>query len=157
MTKFFWSTVIALFCMIAPQAASAIGQHDGIYNIPNTQEYLSVHQNGTTIIIGYFATIPASGIVFYLGDGQQLPPSRVDYWDLFSGPIVGNSVVVTGEIAYGACSSRMGVVFNGSSLSVTQQFISTTPLGTANGINCPGYQNFLVSRRGLTQIYSRVF
>lgn len=150
-----------LFCstfglMFATMAA-AFGPYDGIYNAPGTQEYLSVHQSGSGLIVGYFTTIPASNVTFLLSDGQSFAPNRVDYWDLLSGTISGNYAPVNGEVAYGACRSYWDVTFSGSSVSVTQSFIDTTQLGYSRGINCPAYQDYLTSSRGYTRTYQKVY
>ena len=137
--------------------ATAAGSYDGIYSVPNTYEFLSVHQNGSRVIVGGFSTIPASGIVFYLGDGQQFPPDRADNWELFSGDISGSTVFVTGQTAYGACEADKRVEFTGTSVVVTQLFIRTTPIGFKYGINCPAYQDYVSSRFGLTRTYVRIF
>ncbi|MBC7703395.1 MAG: hypothetical protein H7274_05560 [Rhodoferax sp.] len=137
--------------------ATAAGPYDGIYNVPNTAEFLSVHQNGNHVIIGGFSTVPASGVVFYLGDGQVFPPDRADNWELFSGDISGSTVVVTGEMAFGACEADKRLVFTGSAVVVTQLFIRTTPIGYRYGVSCPSYQNYFVSRLGITRTYIRVF
>lgn len=152
----FFRLFAALVAVCFSTAALAAGPYDGIYNVPGTKEYLSVHQNGSWMIVGNFSTIPASNIVYYLGDGQQTMPTRMDKWDLFSGTISGNSVTLVGEIAYGACSSQTGAVFNSSGVTVTQQYISTTALGIAQGVNCPGYQQYFVNVLGLSRYWVKV-
>lgn len=151
--RFFVSALASLFSTLA----MAGGPYDGIYNLPSTPEYLSVHQNGTNMIVGWFSTIPATGIMFNLGNGQQFPPARVDIWDLFSGVISGNSIRLVGEVAYGACNSTMDAAFTASSVTVTQKFISTTSLGNSYGIDCPSYQQYLVNTKGLSQTWMKVY
>lgn len=148
---------VAIAAALVSTLATAAGPFDGIYSVPNTSEFLSVHQNGNRVIVGGFSTIPASGITFFLGDGQQFPPERADLWELFSGDSSGSTVFVTGEIAYGACEADKRVEFNGSTAVVTQLFIRTTSVGFRYGINCPAYQDFLISRFGFTRTYVRIF
>ena len=148
---------VSIFGLLFATWTAAIGIYDGIYNASGTQEYLSVHQSGSSMVVGYFTTIPASNITFLLGDGQSFAPSRVDYWDLLSGTISGNYAPVNGEVAYGACKSYWDVVFSSASVAVTQTFIETTALGFNRGINCPAYQEFLISRRGYTRTYQKVY
>ena len=149
--------LISAFGLLFASLAAAVGPYDGIYNASGTQEYLSVHQSGSGLIVGYFTTIPASNITFLLGDGQSFAPNRVDYWDLLSGTISGNYAPVNGEVAYGACRSYWDVVFSGSAVTVTQTYIDTTPLGYNRGINCPAYQDFLISTRGYSRTYQKVY
>ena len=148
---------VSTFGLMFATWAAANGPYDGIYNVSGTQEYLSVHQNGSGLIVGYFTTIPASNMTFLLGDGQSFAPNRVDYWDLLSGTISGNYAPVNGEVAYGACRSYWDVVFSGSSVTVTQTYIDTTTLGFNRGINCPAYQDFLISTRGYNRTYQKVY
>ena len=151
--RFFITALASLFSNLA----MAGGPYDGIYNLPNTPEYLSVHQNGTRLIVGWFSTIPATGISFNLGSGQNLPPNRMDIWDLFSGVISGNSARLTGEVAYGSCNSTLDAAFTASSVTITQKFINTTSLGNYFGIDCPSYQQFLVDTKGLSQNWVKAF
>lgn len=152
-----FKVAVACIAAFASSLANAAGPYDGIYNVPNTSEFLSVHQNGSHVIIGGFATVPATGIYYSLGDGQIFPPTRADNWELFSGDSFGSTVVVTGETAFGACESDKLVVFTGSEAIVTQLYVRTTAIGFTFGINCPSYQDFFVSRLGLTRRYVRVF
>lgn len=146
-----------VFAALFSTLAVAAGPYDSIYNLPGTAEYLTVHQNGTNMIVGHFKTLPASGIVFYLGDGQAFQIQRADMWDLYSGVISGNTVVLVGEMAYGACESTKRAVFSASGVTITQVSIRNTPAGTAAGISCGAYQTFFVNIIGTTSYWPRVF
>lgn len=149
-------TLLAAACTLSGQAYAA-GPYDGIYNIPNTPMYMSVHQNGTRLIAAVFTTIPASNVFYSLGDGQVMPLYRSDYWDLMSGDLFGNRSTIVGQVAFGACESTWQAVFTTSSLAVTRVSIRNTPQGSAAGVSCAAFQNWEVERSGLTSYWTKVF
>ncbi|MDB5946735.1 MAG: hypothetical protein JWQ33_1761, partial [Ramlibacter sp.] len=115
--------------------AVAAGQWDGIYQVGD-KAFLSVHQNGSSIIIGAFSTIPSWNIMVLLTNEQGFVPPRIDQWDLFSGTLFGSTVTVTGETAYGACNSSATITFTTAGATITRNFLSNTAAGTAQGVNC---------------------
>ena len=151
--RIFAAIVATLFSSLA----IASGPYDGIYHLAGTDNYLTVQQNGAYLFVENFNTVPASGIVFYLGDGQRFPIQRADLWDLYSGPISGNTTVVVGQMAYGACESTKQAVFSGSGVTITQLSIRNTAAGTAAGIDCAAYQAYFVYWSGTTSYWERIF
>ena len=138
--------------------ALAAGQYDGIYNLPNTATYISVHQNGTRIIMGVFTTGTATNINFRLSDGQVVPGSRLDYWDLISGDLIGNHVRLVGQTAFGGCETTMAANFiTDSVMALTQVSMRNTPQGSAAFIDCAAYQQFLVRGNIFTNFLTKVF
>jgi hypothetical protein len=146
-------TIAALFSSLA----IASGPYDGIYHLAGTNSYLTVQENGGYLFAEHFNTVPASGVVFYLGDGQAFPIQRADLWDLYTGPINGNTTVVVGQMAYGACESTKQAVFSGSGVTVTHLSIRNTATGTTAGINCAAYQSWFLYWDGATSYWERIF
>ena len=145
------SVVIAVFT----GSASASGPYDGIYSLPGTQLYWSIHQNNGGIIVAAFNTIPASNIFLYLSNGQYFDIPRLDVWDLFSGPLSGTHVTLTGEMAYGACLATYSATFSASAVTVTGISFVNTPFGNSRGVNCPGL--FQYTSGWITQTLPKVF
>ena len=149
-------SLVAAIATLSSSLAIAAGPYDGIYHLAGTDSYLTVQQNGAYLFAENFNTVPVSGIVFYLADGQAFPIQRADLWDLYSGPISGNSAVVVGQMAYGACESTKQVEFSGTGVTVTQLSIRNTAAGTSAGISCTAYQSYLVYS-GTTSFWERIF
>jgi hypothetical protein len=148
-------STIALLC--GPSFAA--GPYDGIYVISNfgQTQYLSAHTNGTTLIVAAFWTLPAANINFYLGDGQAFQPARLDVWDLYSGTMAGNQVIISGESNFGACISNYFVVFDSTGASITRRGMSTTNYGASKGISCEAFYATAVTTVGTAIRATKVF
>jgi hypothetical protein len=153
----FFRVLLATIAALFSSLAIASGPYDGIYHMPGTKNYLTVLQNANYLFVEHFTTIDASGIVFYLGDGQAFPIRRADLWDLYTGNISGNTSVLVGQMAYGACESTKQAVFSGTGVTVTQLSIRNTADGTAAGISCAAYQSYFVYWYGTTSYWERIF
>ena len=127
--------VFTLLLAMFSQSTFAAGPWDGIYKM-STEQYLSVHQNGSSIIVGMFSTFPPLGAIVNLGAGQRFYPLRSDVWDLFTGEISGSSVELKGEQAYGACFASISVNFYAGGAEATRNYSVNTPAGTSQNVNC---------------------
>ena len=127
--------IFLLFLALCSQSTIAAGPWDGIYKM-STEQYFSVHQNGSSVIVGLFSTFPPQGAVVNIGGGQRFYPQRSDVWDLFTGEISGSSVELTGEHAYGACFASISVNFYAGGAEATRNYFVNTPAGTAQNVNC---------------------
>lgn len=152
-----YRTLVFAALALATTLSKAGGLYDGIYHVPNTSTYFSVHQKGASMIAAAFSTIPASGIVLGLSDGQSLNPSRIDVWDLASGDIVGASASLGGETAYGACYGVYNVVFNSGGATLTRVSLQNTALGNTEGVDCSRLFRQILSAVGRTVSVTKVF
>ena len=149
------STFKGLIAMAVCNSAAAAGIYDGIYQLPNSQEFYSVHQSGSGMIVGGFSVSPASGINSLLRNGQLFTITKANIWDLFSGsasvPTTPSSIVTAnlqGEVDYGACSASINVVFSPSGTTVRYTGYTQTSAGVAQGVNCSAIFNSILSRNG---------
>ena len=129
--KFLVLSLLAL----SSQISLAAGPWDGIYQT-GPMDYLSVHQNGNTVIVGQFSTVPPLGSIVNIGDGQRFFPPRADVWDLLSGELKGTSATLTGEVSYGACHANYSISFRTGGAFIARNFFSNTEAGTAQGVDC---------------------
>jgi len=127
----------ALLFSLSTLAAVAAGPYDGIYQHPTrTSNYASVHQNGNSLIIALFDTMPASGVRMSTESGAVMP-TRFDFWDLYQGAINGNLATMSGQTAFGGCVSTFALVFDAAGhATATFTSVTATALGTAQGLNC---------------------
>lgn len=127
---------LVLFLLaLSGQISLAAGPWDGIYQT-GPMDYLSVHQNGNTVIVGQFSTYPPLGSTVNIGDGQRFFPPRADVWDLLSGELNGASAALTGEVSYGACHANYTISFRPGAAFVARKSFSNTEAGTAQGVDC---------------------
>jgi hypothetical protein len=130
--------IIRAIALVAAAAtgggASAAGAYDGIYNVPNSPLYVSVHQNGSHIVAGQFYSISKQDL--NLGSDVDMP-ANINLWDVFGGDIAGNTVVVAGEAFLGACNLNYRLVFDASGMTMQIVAASNTAYGNQIGFNCP--------------------
>ena len=126
----------AILALSMAGSALAAGLYDGIYQHPtDTNNYLSVHQNGTTLIVASYNTIQSTNVTYYSAIGN-FTPARADIWDLLVGTISGNTAFLSGEIIYGACSMQMNMVFDAKGATATLLSVQNTNAGNAQGMRC---------------------
>jgi hypothetical protein len=131
--------VMRAFALAAAAAsgtgAFAAGAYDGIYNVPNSPLYVSVHQNGNHIVAGQFYSVSKQEL--NLGSDPQIPPT-INLWDVFGGDISGNTVTVSGEALLGACNLSYRLTFDASGMAMQLTAASNTAYGNQLGFNCAG-------------------
>ena len=59
--------LVSFLLAFSIQSSLAAGPWDGIYQT-GPMDYLSVHQNGNTVIVGQFSTAPPLGAFVNIGD-----------------------------------------------------------------------------------------
>ena len=128
--------VVPLLLALGCQCSLAAGPWDGIYQT-GPMDYLSVHQNGSRLIVGQFTTLTPFGTGANIGDGQRFFPQRADVWDLLSGELNGASATLTGEVSFGACHANYTISFHTGGAFIARNSFSNTEAGTAQGIDCP--------------------
>ena len=127
------AAVLAGLCLAGH--AIAAGPFDGIYQLAGTEEFYSVHQNGSRMIVGNFI-VGRFPIAMLLTNGQQFNATRLDYWNLFSGPISGSVAQLQGEAVFGACFLSATANFTQAGATVTVNSVSQTLAGSGQGTNC---------------------
>lgn len=148
------SNFIFSFFLVFTQVGYAAGLYDGIYvNVNSPTNYLSLHQNGSKIILSSQNTVSSNQTTFSIQVGTVVP-KRFDIWDLFSGELVGTTAVLSGEIFYGACGADLKLNFtkeNEISSELVMRY--ATVLGTSQAVDC-----FVLSKIVSTStIYKKVF
>lgn len=133
------TVLLAGFVMgLFADTAFAAGLYDAIYQLPGTQEFYSVHQSGNSLIVGNFITQQGFQVNAPLSNGQQFTTPRLDYWNLFSGPLNGATASLQGEAVFGACYITETVTFSPSGAAAVINSATNTAAGNAQGIDCPG-------------------
>ena len=117
---------------MAGSGAFAAGAYDGIYNVPNSPLYISVHQNGNHVIAGQFYTVPTQD----LGVSGPGIPSNINLWDVFGGDIAGNTVVVSGSAILNSCNISYRIEFDATGAYMKLIAASNTAFGNQIGMNC---------------------
>lgn len=117
--------------------AFAVGQYDGIYQNPlNSNYYLSVHTNGTAIIVTGYSSFGISGMGVTMTGAGTIRPNALDYFDLLNGTINGNSATVSGNYAFRGCQVTANLVFGESTATATFPVIQQSALASSQGFNC---------------------
>lgn len=137
-------------CLAGP--AFAAGQFDGIYQLAGTEEFYSVHQNASRLIVGNFI-VGRFPIGILLTNGQQFNATRLDYWNLFSGPISGSVAQLEGEATSGACFLAATASFTQTGATVTVNSVSQTLAGAGQGIYCAGVLPAVGTSYGLVKVF----
>jgi len=127
--------------------AHAAGAYDGIYQ--NGNVYLSVHQNGGIVIITRYVTIPTSGVTVSTSLGT-VTPTTLNTWDLFNGPISGNSANVSGLFVYNGCNISLNVTFGDTGLTSSLSAASQTASGAIAGLKCAAFV-------GVNSVFTKAF
>lgn len=106
---------------LASGLASAAGPYDGVYRVKYSDgswgDFISVHSNGAghMQLWKYRAPDPDHGPYIEVKDGDTV---RAKMWkfgtfDLYGGPISGNTATLTGWNNYGQCNATVTAVFSG--------------------------------------------
>lgn len=139
--------IVASFALaLASCATYAAAPYDGIYQV-TTGEWITVlEKNGYVVAAYYFSNASNGALVYNLNNGQHYVPPRLDNWDLLSGPLSNGVATLTGESVFGACKVTMQLNFNLPALRFT--FITPTPSGQAQGVNCLSVGDWLIFNHG---------
>ncbi|MDD0812683.1 hypothetical protein PSQ20_20220 [Curvibacter sp. RS43] len=115
----------------------AVGQYDGIYQNPlDNNYYLSVHTNGTAMIVTGYSSMPTSGLGVTMTGVGTIRPNALDYFDLLNGLINGNAATVSGNYAFRGCQVTANIVFTASNATVTFPIVQQSALASSQGFNC---------------------
>lgn len=116
--------------------AMAAGPYDGIYvSAANQSEYISVHTNGTQMVVTTYEILPASNILFTSNIGNVYP-RQVNVWQLLQGTISGNVVGLSGQTLFNQCNIRVTATFNGSDITAVITSSSSSGAGYSSTIHC---------------------
>lgn len=130
------NTLSGVLLLTAAAFAHAAGPYDAIYQSTQVDTtYVAVHQNGGNVITAIYDSMPSSGVRMNTPNGS-IVPTKQDYWEVLSGPIVGNMATVSGQRNFGGCLQTYNVVFTGTGATATLTATEPTPAGLATGLNC---------------------
>ncbi len=118
-------------------SAFGAGAYDGIYqSSASSTQYVSLHQNGSTLIAAVYDSTSNGGVRVSILGGS-IVPAKLDFWNVYSGTIVNNAVILTGQIAFGGCTETVIGNFQANG-SVTVTFNGAVPTlaGLNAGLNC---------------------
>ncbi|MDD0813795.1 lectin like domain-containing protein [Curvibacter sp. HBC28] len=120
----------------AGSTAAAAANYDGIYqSSSNSNSYLSVHQNGSSMIIANFNTVGAVAVPQSTVLGSYRP-ERQDIWDLYQGTLSGNVGTLSGQLLFGACQTQVSAIFTSTTVQLNLSGLSATAAGAAQSVNC---------------------
>lgn len=129
-------TLTGLLLSVLTASAFAAGPYDAIYqSSTSASTYAAVHQNGGNVIIAIYDSRPSNGSSIDTRGGTIVPP-KLNFWDVFSGPIAGSVTTVTGQHNYGGCVQTVDVVFSDTGFTATVTADAPTPAGITAGLNC---------------------
>jgi len=145
---------VGCYLILGPVLTYAAGPNDGIYQAAaNSTKYVSLHQNGNTLIAAIYDSVSNSSVGFSTARGT-IVPSKLDYWDVYSGQVIGNSVQLSGQTGFTGCSETLNITFGGSgTFTAIFQGITPTQAGVTAGLNCSAGNPPI----GSTLIFTRVF
>ena len=128
--------IAGLACALCSTAFAA-GQYDGIYQNPlNSNYYLSVHTNGSDIIVTGYSSFGVSGLGVVFSGAGTFRPAALDFFDLMHGSIAGNSATISGTYAFRACQITANLVFTDSSAVATFPSVQSSSAASSQGFNC---------------------
>ena len=131
MNRFF-----ALVLALVAGSATGAGVYDGIYQVEGSQEYYSVHQNGSRIVVGAYYVFPRSILAISSPLGGFAPPQS-NLWDVLGGTFSSaNAAQLSGEFGFGECNAVVDVVFDTAKATFTFRSLTNTAAATAQGISC---------------------
>ena len=97
--------IIAAIAALICGSAIAGGQFDGVYqSVNNPEQFYSIHQNGTTLLLTNYGTMPTDGGIYFRYGTEQFRPPKIYTWDVQTGQLDGNRAVMTGGILQNACT-----------------------------------------------------
>lgn len=97
--------MIAAALLAASGAAMAAGQFDGVYqSTVNPEQFYSIHQNGSTILLTAYGTLPTDGTIGLTYGTSQFRPPKLYTWEVQTGQIQGSRAIMTGGTLQNACT-----------------------------------------------------
>ncbi len=149
-------TAIAFYAGCASSIAA--GPYDGIYQYGSSPIFISVHQNGNTVVGATMSSTALFGVNISVGPGFSVAPSSIDNWNYAIGLLNGNAARVTGVGVYGACTVTSDVVFDGvGNLSSTFVGAVNTAFGNQQGVNCAALYQSIIAAIGPTLTLRKIF
>lgn len=146
--------LLAALALFASSTAMAAGIYDGIYanqTVPN--EYLSVHTNGSQLIVTEYTAVPSNGSVAFISVIGNIRPPAVPVWQLFNGPINGSTANLTGQYPFNACAVSITLNFTNVGLTATLNSATNTSIGTASGANCAALPSLMNGNLNYTKVF----
>ena len=118
------------------QAALAAGLYDGVYqNFSSSNDYLTIYQNGSTIITTNYTTYNSVGAVIPTVGGMVFP-GAIDYFTVHNGTINGSTATISGIGSFRACNVTLTLNFYNQSASMVVATVTPNPLAISQNYNC---------------------
>lgn len=111
---------IAAALLALSGAAMAAGQFDGVYQSTiNPEQFYSIHQNGSTVLLTSYGTMPTDGSISITYGASQFRPPKIYTWDVQLGQIQGASAIMTGGTLQNACTVTYKLDMSAESITAT--------------------------------------
>jgi hypothetical protein len=112
--------LIAAAALLSSACAMAAGAFDGVYqNTANSEHFYTVHQNGSTMLLGAFGTITTDGNIYLKYGAYQFRPPKLYPWDVQTGQLDGARAIMTGGTMQNACTVTYQLDFGPGTLTAT--------------------------------------
>jgi hypothetical protein len=144
------------FNVMAYGPIAAVGAtNDGIYQW-SPSEYLSIHQDGSTIIGTIYFNIDGNFSFAATAGAGVLPVPQIDVFDLLGGTASGSTAKMSGTRFHRACSVVYNFTFNSNStITVSRVSAANTAAATAAGLSCTAIAALETSPRIVPKIQFR--
>lgn len=97
--------LIAAAAMVASGVAMAAGQFDGVYqSTANPEQFYSIHQNGNTLLLTAYGTIPTDGTIGLTYGSSQYRPPKIYLWEVQTGQVEGARAIMSGGTLQNGCT-----------------------------------------------------
>lgn len=115
MKRFFVAALLS-----ASFASHAAGQYDGVYQSTiNKEQFYSIHQNGDTLMLAAYGTLPTDGSIALTYGQSSFRPDKMYTWDVQLGQIHGSSAIMTGGTMQNACTVTYKLDLAADSITAT--------------------------------------
>jgi hypothetical protein len=131
------STIAASSLFVLSSVAFAAGPYDGIYqSTTDSNDYVSLHQSGNSVIIANFSVGAVTGVTL-TGSFGTIGPRSLDTWELYQGTMTGTHGSISGEGPFRACNTSWSLDIDAAgNANATLTGVARTASGTAQNVNC---------------------